>query len=652
MKFKNMLLLILIILLLFSINSYASNTIDKNNIVQENKNEQNQVLNEKIEKENKNITTIANPSRIMVSIYQMLKYYLEIDDGNTYNIYLTTDITIPNAINQKGNKNLYGQGHTLKSNMNVTDISAIHVYGTMNIYNTNFNGNNLKTEASNKVSVRNGGYLKVYNSNFYGGTQGIHVDSTSTLVVESGNFYNNYMGIGAFGTVTINSGIIHNNTQGLHNNQGNFIINGVTLFNNEVGIFSTGKCMFNDGSVYENGEGLQNASGTMDIKGGNIDNNNWGISNIGLGKMTISDVTLQNCIEFGVYHCGTSCTIIGGNFNQDIIYLAGDDKYINTNSSYPTFNIRPNSYLKGRVLVKTTNNSYANNELSKVTLNPANGWSTKVSSENIVLWKKGTVNAIYVDESNKQIDTPTVINGYVDDNYTTTSKNIYGYTLISTPSNQNGKIIEGKITVTYKYKLKDAKVIVNHKDENNNILQTKTITGKVFENYKTTSEEIYGYKLKIAPSNNAGTMTEDTITVNYIYSKVYGNITVNVVDKNDNSNKLQGAKIELYDSNNTLVETQVTNSNGQALFKTLPVGIYKLVEVQAKEEYSLAKDEQTGEITNNNTEINLTFYNYKKTILPATGGILLLIEIIGIIIVTTLLIYILKKRSGGKKIEK
>ena len=77
-----------------------------------------------------------------------------------------------------------------------------------------------------------------------------------------------------------------------------------------------------------------------------------------------------------------------------------------------------------------------------------------------------------------------------------------------------------EITVIYVYDLKSTSVTINYLDENGKqIADSETINGKVFDEYKTTSKEIEGYTLTIVPNNTKGTMTEEAIVVNYIYSK-------------------------------------------------------------------------------------------------------------------------------------
>lgn len=151
-----------------------------------------------------------------------------------------------------------------------------------------------------------------------------------------------------------------------------------------------------------------------------------------------------------------------------------------------------------------------------------------VTTLNVVFKKKSTpnvnnnatVNVKYVDENGKVISDDVIIKGKVNDPYETKSKKIYGYSLIRTPDNARGFMTSEPINVNYVYRLKDANVIVRYIDkENNEIEDTEVITGKVFDKYTTEAKDIDGYTLSVMPTNATGEMTEEPITVTYIYEQ-------------------------------------------------------------------------------------------------------------------------------------
>lgn len=148
--------------------------------------------------------------------------------------------------------------------------------------------------------------------------------------------------------------------------------------------------------------------------------------------------------------------------------------------------------------------------------------------------KDATVTINYLDEEEKALADSEIITGKVFDEYSTQQKDFYGYELTAIPDNATGAMAIDPITVNYVYRLKDATVVVNYLDENGNQLtNSETITGHVFDEYKTTEKDIEGYKLKTVPDNAFGTMSEKTITVTYIYSVLPSAETPNIIDTNN-----------------------------------------------------------------------------------------------------------------------
>lgn len=92
-----------------------------------------------------------------------------------------------------------------------------------------------------------------------------------------------------------------------------------------------------------------------------------------------------------------------------------------------------------------------------------------------------------------------------------------------------------------------------------------------------------------------------------------GQIKVIKVDKEHNEIKLEGVKFGVYDKDNNLLETIVTNSEGEALTQRYPIRDFetiKLVELETKDEYVLNTEEKTI-ILEENQITNVTFENQK-----------------------------------------
>ena len=75
--------------------------------------------------------------------------------------------------------------------------------------------------------------------------------------------------------------------------------------------------------------------------------------------------------------------------------------------------------------------------------------------------KASKVTAIYVDEKDNTLANSEVTTGLIDNEYTTSEKTIYGYTLKEVPTNKNGVYTEEEIIVKYVYTKNDGTVTKN-----------------------------------------------------------------------------------------------------------------------------------------------------------------------------------------------
>ena len=75
--------------------------------------------------------------------------------------------------------------------------------------------------------------------------------------------------------------------------------------------------------------------------------------------------------------------------------------------------------------------------------------------------KASKVTAIYVDEEDNTLANSEVTTGLIDNEYTTSEKTIYGYTLKEVPANKNGVYTEEEIIVKYVYTKNDGTVTEN-----------------------------------------------------------------------------------------------------------------------------------------------------------------------------------------------
>ncbi|EGO1515984.1 hypothetical protein ITM89_002392 [Listeria monocytogenes] len=115
------------------------------------------------------------------------------------------------------------------------------------------------------------------------------------------------------------------------------------------------------------------------------------------------------------------------------------------------------------------------------------------------------------------VDTKTY---HVNDLYTTTAKTIPGYTLVTTPTNNQGNFGTSDITVDYVYKAEDYTLTSTYKDAQGKELKQPVVDSKKYhiqDNYSTSAATIPGYTLVSTPANETGTFHTSDVTVNYVY---------------------------------------------------------------------------------------------------------------------------------------
>ncbi|EHL6428912.1 MucBP domain-containing protein, partial [Listeria monocytogenes] len=115
------------------------------------------------------------------------------------------------------------------------------------------------------------------------------------------------------------------------------------------------------------------------------------------------------------------------------------------------------------------------------------------------------------------VDTKTY---HVNDPYTTTAKTIPGYTLVTTPTNNQGNFGTSDVTVNYVYKAEDYTLTSTYKDAQGKELKAPVVDSKKYhiqDNYSTSAATIPGYTLVATPANHAGTFQTSDVTVNYVY---------------------------------------------------------------------------------------------------------------------------------------
>ena len=160
----------------------------------------------------------------------------------------------------------------------------------------------------------------------------------------------------------------------------------------------------------------------------------------------------------------------------------------------------------------------------------------------------------YQDQDGNQLAPNDVQTGGLNTKYTTTPKDITGYTLAETPANASGSFANKTITdVVYLYKKapiatkppvnpiipsKAANVVVHYQDESGNPLTSDIVlSGNLSDGYITDIKEFNGYHLKSRPTNATGFFSTQAQDVTYIYAKDSNSPSENVPINNNHQDK-------------------------------------------------------------------------------------------------------------------
>lgn len=351
---------------------------------------------------------------------------------------------------------------------------------------------------------------------------------------------------------------------------------------------SSGNVNIMAGEYYNNTYCVRTANGTATVSGGSFHNNGWAIwcgGNLNLtggdiygnyygvltdesydGSFTMTGGSIHDNTAHAIQHQknrNASCNILGGSISGDI-YLAQNDNYVNTDSSYPSFTVTPSEYYFKRKLVRTTDNNTANSEINNITLTPKDKWYMHVDDEYIVLWQeiKDKIHVTVKDDDTDVPlgDIPIVI---IDED---------GNIIEKITTDENGEATSSNLPV----------------DKNYIVIQEDTLDNYIKNDEKTTVDFIkeFGYE------------GDKTYPINITNKHKKGNIEITKEDY-DNGKSLEGFEFDLYveevDAPYTtgdLIGTYTTSEEGQILIENLWTGTYSLKEKsnEASKYYQLIED--------------------------------------------------------------
>ncbi len=231
-------------------------------------------------------------------------------------------------------------------------------------------------------------------------------------------------------------------------------------------------------------------------------------------------------------------------------------------SRYP---IRDFSKLKLRE-TDTLENYVLSEETQTITLKENDIVSTTFENEK----KKGQVKVIKVDLDNNEIKLPNVEFNVLDE---------VGNIVDTLVTNENGEATSKKLPIDQKYKIQETK------------------TGEM-------------YVLNNEPQTV--TLEQDKITdITFTNEKKKGQVKIIKIDKDNKEVLLEGVTFEILDSKGNIVDTIITNAQGEATSKKLPIDeTYTAREKETKQEYVLTEETQTITLEQDKIK-DLTFENEK-----------------------------------------
>lgn len=257
-----------------------------------------------------------------------------------------------------------------------------------------------------------------------------------------------------------------------------------------------------------------------------------------------------------------------GNVKFDL-YSVEFDKVIGTyatdeNGEINIENLRTGDY---KLIEKETNKWYDLTDDTEIRVE----WDTTINTiiENEL--KKGQIKVIKVDKENNEVKIPGVTFEILDEE---------GNVLEKITTDENGEAI------TKKYSIRDYEKLILREIETDE---------RYVLNDKPQTVELEANQIK---------------TITFENEKIKGKVEITKVDKNDSSKKIEGAKFGLYNDEDELIDTLITNKEGIATSKDLYKGNYYLKELDTGSVYYLLNQETFEfEIKNNGETIPIVIDN-------------------------------------------
>ena len=163
----------------------------------------------------------------------------------------------------------------------------------------------------------------------------------------------------------------------------------------------------------------------------------------------------------------------------------------------------------------------------------ATGTMTEETIEVIYYYrvKSAVVNVRYLEKGTDAVLEPDeVLNGKVDEEYSTSAKVIDGYQLVEHSGNENGKFEVNPLTITYYYLYKTKATVLYIDKMTGEPIESRTEEGLVGDEFVTESKSFPNYVLVEEPDEKTVKMTKEGVTLKYYYVHVSAGVVEKHLD--------------------------------------------------------------------------------------------------------------------------
>ena len=315
--------------------------------------------------------------------------------------------------------------------------------------------------------------------------------------------------------------------------------------------------------------------------------------------------------------------------------------------------------------IKTDDSYVLNKEEIKVSVEYNEEKTVNVTNEK----KKGKIQVIKVDKDNNSIKIPDVTFEVLDENKNvvdTITTNANGeavtkslpidktYTVKETKTKeeyvlsnnvQTVKLEQNQIkTIQFENEKKKGQIKVIKQDEDYKDIKIPNVEFKIYnskgevvdtiitnEKGEATTKKLAiddTYTIKETKTDRKYILNNNEITVTLKQDEIKecivtnehkkGQIEVFKTDAENKEIKLEGVEFQVLDSKSNIVDTIITNKDGYAVTKKLPIGTYYLKETRTNKDYVLNEEVKKVDVTENViSKLEITNVKIKK--LPKTG---------------------------------